>query len=228
MNSRIKAYVRIRPFLLNEEKRKVWDFLPNKKEISENNSEKIKQNNFDYIFDEESSNVEVYLNAINPIVKNSMEGFNGTVFAFGQTASGKTHTIFGHNNERGVAYYLLENLFQNLNCKSHFNGVMLVSFIEIYNENIFDLLSSDNNKNLTIAENFGNFYIEGAKEKIVDNIEDAYNVLLIGKQRKTMGNSFLHDKSSRSHTIFRILVGRENTYTKVFPYLIFFTNIFLE
>ena len=104
--------------------------------------------NFDYIFDQKSEQNEVYQNSTSFLVKNIFEGFNSTILAYGSTGSGKTYTMFGNEDNPGIIFRTINQILNNMED----NGINLlydlqISFIEIYNESIYDLLTGEDKTN---------------------------------------------------------------------------------
>lgn len=96
---------------------------------------------FDRVFDDCCSNHDVYEDATKSLVDSLLDGFNCTVFAYGATGSGKTHTMIGNPDEPGVIYYTTVEIFNRIQEKSSEGLEISVSYIEIYNEQVYDLLS---------------------------------------------------------------------------------------
>jgi centromeric protein E len=96
--------------------------------------------------------MQVYHSVAEDIVKAAVEGVNATVFAYGQTSTGKTHTMFGSNSEPGIMPLAIEHIFDYIRNDKKREYLLRASYIEIYNENIKDLLSN-NNDNLKIHQN---------------------------------------------------------------------------
>ena len=116
----------------------------------------------DNVFDESCSNLDVYNKTTSKIVKSVLDGFNGTVFAYGQTSSGKTHTMHGEmDTEPGIVPLAVQDVFDSIEKCPEREFRVRVSYLEIYNENLLDLLASTssevdevghNNKTLKIQE----------------------------------------------------------------------------
>jgi len=113
--------------------------------------------NFDYVFDLESMQENVYKTAVMPIIKSVLEGFNGSIMAYGQTSSGKTHTMLGPSIDdevnKGIIPRMVGGIFEQIETAAEdIEFSVKVSFIEIYNEKIRDLLNPEK-VNLKIHEN---------------------------------------------------------------------------
>ena len=112
---------------------------------------------FDKTFDTNATQLEIYDTAVLPIVESCLEGYNGTIFAYGQTSSGKTHTMLGpdidNDFEKGIIPRMVAGFFNRIeSAPEEIEFTVKVSFIEIYNEKIRDLLDPKKN-NLKIHEN---------------------------------------------------------------------------
>lgn len=120
---------------------------------------------FKTVYSEEHSNYHVYQQTGGPIIQSVMGGVNGTVFAYGVTSSGKTHTMLGHATQPGLVPQAVQHLFKLIKqCPSRV-FLLRLSMLEIYNEVINDLLEPAN-ANLRLREDAhrGGFYVEGIKE----------------------------------------------------------------
>lgn len=163
------------------------------------------------VFDDESTNYEVYEKLAKPIVDKFVEGFNGTVLTFGQTSSGKTHTMVGNQSTTGLIEMAIDDILQN--APNH--SILHIGYIEVYNEKIFDLLD-DEKRELKIFERKGEA-MTTQKQFEVRSKEEIINYFHAGNRCKRMGESIVNDNSSRSHTIFRITLeqfdndGRKNS-----------------
>ena len=217
----VKVLCRFRP--LNQEELKSGDLL--NLAISEDNknlslisqyeaSEPLKFN-FDYIFPTDSKQQSVYEIAARPIVEAVMQGFNGTVFAYGQTSSGKTFTMSGPDLENpetmGVIPRMVSTVFESIgNSESFIEYAVKVSYCEIYLEKIRDLL--DISKiNLKIHEDkFKGVYIDELTERYVSDETDVYELMKFGLGNRNVGSTNMNAVSSRSHSLFLITISQSN------------------
>ena len=95
---------------------------------------------FDFIFSEEITQKEIYEYTTEKLINKVMEGFNATIFAFGATGSGKTYTMVGNNKENGIMIRTINDLFLKLNNEKNKDFSVYISYIEVYNEQLKDLL----------------------------------------------------------------------------------------
>ncbi|CAM6127678.1 unnamed protein product [Calypogeia fissa] len=188
---------------------------------------------FDKVFGPESEQKDVYDSAIIPIVQEVLAGFNCTVFAYGQTGTGKTYTMEGKGRktvklgdpelppEAGVIPRAVQQIFDTLESQNAEYSV-LVSFIELYNEEITDLLApeeifvkgkEDKRKPLALMEDGkGGVLVRGLEEEVVVNAGDLYALLDRGSAKRRVAETLMNKQSSRSHSIFSITINiKENT-----------------
>jgi kinesin family member 5 len=172
---------------------------------------------FDRVFSPLSTQQEVYEFSGKPIVESVMQGFNGTIFAYGQTSSGKTFTMSGDQNDPlklGITPRMVGTVFDIIdNAPENIEFTVKVSFCEIYMEKISDLLDV-NKENLKIRENKNKgIYIADLSETYVTGDFDVLELLRIGNINRQVGESNMNAKSSRSHSLFSLTVTQTNTET---------------
>ncbi|KAH1096984.1 hypothetical protein J1N35_013905 [Gossypium stocksii] len=161
---------------------------------------------FDHVFDENCSNSDIYELLTKDIIHAAVDGFNGTAFAYGQTSSGKTFTMNGSSNDPGIIHRAVNNIFQKINMISDREFLIRVSYMEIYNEEINDLFAVENQK-LQIHENVERgIFVAGLREEIVNNAEQVMKLLESGEVNRHFGETNMNARSSRSHTIFRVVI----------------------
>lgn len=171
---------------------------------------------FDYVFGQEDSQSHVYEKAAMPIVDAVMHGFNGTVFAYGQTSSGKTYTMTGPNFEdstnMGLIPRMLTNVFYQIeNSPEHLEFTVRVAYSEIYLEKIRDLLEPGHD-NLKIREDkIRGVYIDGITETYTSSGDEVFDLMKYGTKNRTVGAHNMNLKSSRSHAIFSMTISQTNT-----------------
>ncbi|SCV68035.1 BQ2448_156 [Microbotryum intermedium] len=144
---------------------------------------------------------------IRPIVRAAMNGFNGTVFAYGQTASGKTHTMMGTEAEPGIIPLAIDELFTFIHRQNDSRSFSLrVSFLEIYNEQLRDLLISNpkSTKPLEVVGEDGT--VKGLEERPVAMPSEVLSLLHEGDQRRRVGATDWNERSSRSHSVFVVTI----------------------
>ncbi|KAL4284852.1 hypothetical protein GQ457_16G015530 [Hibiscus cannabinus] len=161
---------------------------------------------FDYVFDETCSNAKVYELLTKDVIHAAVDGFNGTAFAYGQTSSGKTFTMNGSPNDPGLIHRAVNDIFQKIQMISDREFLIRVSYMEIYNEEINDLFAVENQK-LQIHESLERgIFVAGLREEIVNNAEQVMKLLESGEVNRHFGETNMNARSSRSHTIFRMVI----------------------
>ncbi|XP_017904738.1 PREDICTED: centromere-associated protein E isoform X2 [Capra hircus] len=168
--------------------------------------------NFDRVFHSTETTKNVYEEIAVPIIDSAIQGYNGTIFAYGQTASGKTYTMMGSQEYLGVIPRAIHDIFQKIKKFPDREFLLRVSYMEIYNETITDLLcDTQKMKPLIIREDFNrNVYVADLTEEVVYTSEMALKWITKGEKNRHYGITKMNQRSSRSHTIFRmILESRE-------------------
>eukprot|EP00038_Savillea_parva_P011141 m.195399 g.195399 ORF g.195399 m.195399 type:complete len:1050 (-) comp19472_c0_seq1:183-3332(-) len=185
---------------------------------------------YDHVFGPETGQLDVYESVVAPCIAEVLEGYNCTVFAYGQTGTGKTHTMEGVRTDKvhtsykddrdsGLIPRALHHLFEVLESNPETEFSVRVSFLEIYNEDIFDLLGSDLDfqaqKKLAMYEDTarkGSVIIKGLEEVIVRDKSEVYGILQKGASRRSTAETKMNKQSSRSHSVFSCTVHqKENT-----------------
>uniref|UniRef100_A0A8C6P826 Kinesin-like protein n=1 Tax=Nothobranchius furzeri TaxID=105023 RepID=A0A8C6P826_NOTFU len=182
---------------------------------------------YDHVADMETSQESVFNSVAKNIVESCMNGYNGTIFAYGQTGSGKTFTMLGPSEFdnftdefRGVIPRSFEYLFFLINReveKSSKSKSFLCkcSFIEIYNEQIYDLLDTAS-ASLFLRENIKKgVFVEGAVEKFVNSAAEAYKVLSMGWRNRRVASTSMNRESSRSHAVFSMTLESKESVNEV-------------
>ncbi|XVE95776.1 hypothetical protein REPUB_Repub02eG0129000 [Reevesia pubescens] len=205
---RIHVAVRARPLSAEDAKTCPWRISSNSI-IIPNHSTKFE---FDRIFGEDCKTVEVYEARTKEIVAAAVSGFNGTVFAYGQTNSGKTHTMRGSAAEPGVIPLAVHSLFDIIQQVVDREFLLRMSYMEIYNEEINDLLAPEHRK-LQIHESIERgIYVAGLREEIVASPQQVLDLMEFGESHRHIGETNMNLHSSRSHTIFRMIIeSRDRT-----------------
>ncbi|CAN1216067.1 Kinesin-like protein KIN-14R, partial [Linum perenne] len=160
-----------------------------------------------------AKDVDVFADA-SPMVVSVLDGYNVCIFAYGQTGTGKTFTMEGPEHNRGVNYRTLEQLFTVARERNDsFTYNISVSVLEVYNEQIRDLLTTSPNVvgRLEIKQTSeGSHHVPGVVEAKVDNIKDVWRVLQAGSNARAVGSNNVNEHSSRSHCMLCIMVKTKN------------------
>ncbi|CAA0827674.1 Kinesin motor family protein [Striga hermonthica] len=160
---------------------------------------------FDKVFGPNTNTQDVYEVAARPVVKAAMDGINGTVFAYGVTSSGKTHTMHGDQTSPGIIPLAIKDVFSIIQETPGREFLLRVSYLEIYNEVINDLLDPTA-QNLRVREDAQGTYVEGIKEEVVLSPGHALSFIAAGEEHRHVGSNNFNLFSSRSHTIFTLMI----------------------
>ncbi|RHY83547.1 hypothetical protein DYB26_012839 [Aphanomyces astaci] len=170
---------------------------------------------FDYAYFTDSVQSQVYADVAQPLVDQAFQGYNGTIFAYGQTGSGKTHTMMGTGDDHGIIPKMNEDLFRRVEAQSSDTTKFLitVSFLEIYNEVIKDLLNPSD-KVLKIREHPDmGIYVEHLAELVVRDPADVTRLLDEGNKVRQVAATQMNERSSRSHSCFTIKIASKKVET---------------
>ena len=161
---------------------------------------------YDHVFPAYADNAAVYQSIASPIVKTALDGINGTIFAYGVTSSGKTHTMMGEEGCPGVVPHTIAEAFNIISKTPRKEFLIRMSMMEIYNEVLNDLFDPKRT-NLRLREDpKRGIYVENLKEETVLSAEHALQLIAMGNEhRKTSATAF-NEGSSRSHTIIRLTI----------------------
>lgn len=160
---------------------------------------------FDNVFTGESI-YDIYSSTAQTLIDPLFKGYNGCVFAYGATGTGKTYTMLGNSEKPGLCNLSLKEIFDKVDLKTDTKNIVKVSYVEIYNENIRDLLSpKETGKYLDLRDDpIKGVTVAGATEIIVDNVDQVMNLLFMGNKRRTTEATNANQTSSRSHAVFQI------------------------
>lgn len=163
----------------------------------------------DNVYDWDSTQRAVYDETAYPLVESVMEGYNGTIFAYGQTGTGKTHTMQGQNEPpemRGIIPNSFVHIFDKISGDSSKTFLVRASYLEIYNEEIRDLLGKDPRAKLDLKEKDGSVYVKDLTSFVVRSVSEIDHVMNVGQKNRSVGSTLMNQESSRSHSIFTITV----------------------
>ncbi|KAJ3675746.1 hypothetical protein LUZ60_004789 [Juncus effusus] len=217
-DSGVQVVVRIRPPIKEEEEEEsvVQKLSADSVSISDHSF------TFDSVADTGSTQEDVFRLVGLPLVENCLAGFNSSIFAYGQTGSGKTYTMWGPssalleenslNSERGLTPRVFERLFARISEEQakHANKELTYhctcSFLEIYNEQITDLLDPTQ-RNLQIREDVGTgVYVDSLTVEYVESLKDVTQLLIKGLANRRTGATSVNAESSRSHCVFTCVI----------------------
>ncbi|KAF8646114.1 hypothetical protein HU200_065960 [Digitaria exilis] len=178
---------------------------------------------FDKVFGPKSQQQEVFNHAVVPLVNEVLDGYNCTIFAYGQTGTGKTYTMEGGGgktqngdlpSDAGVIPRAVKRIFDILEAQSA-EYSMKVSFLELYNEELTDLLAPEESKfsddkskkpMALMEDGKGGVFVRGLEEEIVSSAAEIYRILERGSAKRKTAETLLNKQSSRSHSIFSITI----------------------
>ncbi|XP_067302667.1 kinesin-like protein KIF3B [Pseudorasbora parva] len=165
---------------------------------------------FDSVYDSNSKQMELYDETFRPLVDSVLFGFNGTIFAYGQTGTGKTYTMEGVRNDpdrRGVIPNSFEHIFTHISRSQNQQYLVRASYLEIYQEEIRDLLSKDQMRRLELKERPDTgVYVKDLSSFVTKSVREIEHVMNVGNQNRSVGATNMNEHSSRSHAIFVITI----------------------
>jgi kinesin family member C2/C3 len=227
LRGNIRVFCRVRPLLSKEQKlqstmRAIAE--PAANTVSMMHPGHGRQSTFEYekVFGPNSSQADVY-NNVDELVTSVLDGFNVCIFAYGQTGSGKTHTMEGNRKQRGVNYRALARMFELSTDTTEYERELSVSMMEIYNENICDLLErkqvpfgtpgKGTSSGYDIRMGKSGVFVKGLSRMTVTSHEQVTGVVAQGLAARSMSATNVHDRSSRSHCILTVYVTSTHTKT---------------
>ncbi|XP_070275317.1 chromosome-associated kinesin KIF4A-like [Myotis yumanensis] len=210
----VRVALRCRPLVpkeISEGCQMCLSFIPGEPQVVVGNDKSF---TYDFVFDPSTEQEEVFNTAVAPLIKGIFKGYNATILAYGQTGSGKTYSMGGvytaeQGNEPtvGVIPRVIQLLFKETDKKSDFEFTLKVSYLEIYNEEIVDLLCPSREKasQINIREDpKEGIKITGLTEKTILVAPDMISYLEQGNNCRTVASTAMNSQSSRSHAIFTI------------------------
>lgn len=231
----IKVIIRIRPKTEREYFDQGQFIKVDGNSIFSNTKNDTKQYNFDYVATEESSQQEMFDSCARNICESTLQGYNGTIFVYGQTGAGKTHTLLGPNfsvyketteeenlskenfnyekfllkrdeDQRGILPRVIDYLFERSKNFDNSQVTFKCSFLEIYQEQIYDLLDGTSNKQIFIRDLSESVIVEGLNKINVVTSDEALNLVQKGIKLRHTGSTCMNKDSSRSHAVFSIYI----------------------
>ncbi|CAE1307878.1 CENPE [Acanthosepion pharaonis] len=209
MSDNIQVAIRLRP--LNEREIKSGKSLawktPDQKTIFYIDNKATDQKYvFDRVYDCEESTYDIYEETVKDIVLAGIDGFNGTIFAYGQTSSGKTYTMSGTKNQMGIIPLAIQSIFTKINNSPDREFLLRVSYMEIYNEKITDLLDPEEKTLKMLEDENRQIVVSGLHEEVFRCGADVINLKKKGDARRRVAETARNEESSRSHAIFQIII----------------------
>ncbi|XP_019710250.1 kinesin-like protein KIN-14A [Elaeis guineensis] len=215
LRGNIQVFCRIRP-MFNEEAKCTIDYIGNDGSLmvidplKPQNTRKIFQ--FNRVFGPTATQDEVYKDT-QALIRSVMDGYNVCIFAYGQTGSGKTHTMCGPSNgsskDMGINYMALNDLFQISSIREDVKYEIRVQMVEIYNEQVRDLLAEDaSNTKLEIRNCSSNVWLSlpDANVHLAQSTADVLNLMKLGEKNRAFSSTAMNHRSSRSHSVLTVHV----------------------
>ncbi|KAK9773562.1 putative Kinesin [Seiridium cardinale] len=173
---------------------------------------------FDRVFDMSCKQADIFDYSISSTVDDILNGYNGTVFAYGQTGAGKSYTMMGTSIEddmgKGVTPRIVEQIFSSImSSPANIEYTVRVSYMEIYMERIRDLLQPQNDNLPVHEEKNRGVYVKGLLELYVSSVQEVFEVMTRGGNARAVAATNMNQESSRSHSIFVITITQKNVET---------------
>uniref|UniRef100_A0A8C6A209 Kinesin-like protein n=1 Tax=Marmota marmota marmota TaxID=9994 RepID=A0A8C6A209_MARMA len=169
-----------------------------------------KQFTFDGAYYMDHVTEQIYNEIAYPLVEGVTEGYNGTIFAYGQTGSGKSFTMQGlpdPPSQRGIIPRAFEHVFESVQCAENTKFLVRASYLEIYNEDVRDLLGPDTKQKLELKEHpEKGVYVKGLSLHTVHSVAQCERIMETGWKNRSVGYTLMNKDSSRSHSIFTISI----------------------
>ena len=170
------------------------------------------------MFDTQCRQTDVFDFSIKSTVDDILKGYNGTVFAYGQTGAGKSYTMMGSdiddNETRGIIPRITEQIFTSIETSpNNIEYTVRVSYMEIYMERIRDLLQPLNDNLPVHEEKSRGVYVKGLLELYISSVQEVYEVLKRGGLARATAATNMNQESSRSHSIFVVTISQKNVET---------------
>ncbi|KAF1978861.1 kinesin [Bimuria novae-zelandiae CBS 107.79] len=168
---------------------------------------------FDRVFDENTTQGDVYESTTKPLLDSVLEGYNATVFAYGATGCGKTHTITGTAQQPGIIFLTMQELFEKINeLKEEKATEVTLSYLEIYNETIRDLLVEGGSKTSLMLREDANqaVSVSGLTSHRPQSVQEVMDIIVRGNEYRTMSPTEANATSSRSHAVLQINVSTKD------------------
>nr|XP_043617546.1 kinesin-like protein KIN-14P [Erigeron canadensis] len=216
LKGNIRVYCRVRPFLPGQkEKQSTIDYIGENGEIiivnpSKPGKDSRRSFKFNKVYGPSATQAEVY-GDIQQLVQSVLDGYNVCIFAYGQTGSGKTYTMSGPDKgsqeEWGVNYRALNDLFRISQSRSTYKYEVWVQMVEIYNEQVRDLLGNDTSQKKLGILSTASLAVPDANMRQVSEPSDVLALMEIGFKNRARSTTSMNERSSRSHSVVTIHVS---------------------
>ncbi|KAF2124542.1 kinesin-domain-containing protein [Dothidotthia symphoricarpi CBS 119687] len=168
---------------------------------------------FDRVFDDTTTQGDVYESTTKPLLDSVLDGYNATVFAYGATGCGKTHTITGTSQQPGIIFLTMQELFEKITDLQETKATEItLSYLEIYNETIRDLLVEGGSKTTLMLREDANqtVSVAGLSSHRPQNVQEVMDIIVRGNEYRTMSPTEANATSSRSHAVLQINVSSKD------------------
>ncbi|XP_053616636.1 kinesin-like protein Klp68D isoform X2 [Plodia interpunctella] len=212
LNECVKVVVRCRPLSEREKKEgydevvKVW---PERGAVQVYNPKgQDKLFTYDAAYDSTADTQTIYDEMVRPLVASVLDGFNGCVFAYGQTGTGKTHTMEGTSSDEGIIPRTFHHMWAHIENTASPDVTHLVScsYVELYLEDVRDLLSKECKKLTIRGQELNGFYIPEMTSVVCKSAAEMVRVMKAGNKNRASGRTDMNEHSSRSHAVFLVTV----------------------
>lgn len=148
-----------------------------------------------------------------PLLDNAFQGYNNCIFAYGQTGSGKSYSMMGYGKEHGIIPMICQDMFERIvqmQADNTSKVTVEVSYLEIYNERVRDLLNPSTKGNLKVREHPSTGpYVEDLAKLVVTSFQEIENLMDEGNKARTVAATNMNETSSRSHAVFTLMVTQK-------------------
>ena len=166
---------------------------------------------FDKVFAERATQSEVYEKTALPLIDTVLDGYNATLFAYGATGCGKTHTIVGNEQDPGIIYRTMKDLYSKIEDNKHQKVFdVSLSYLEVYNEMIRDLLDPETDACLDLREDETHIIVSGLSKHSPCSADEILAMLVKGNEHRTRAHTESNSVSSRSHAVLQVRIRQRN------------------
>lgn len=214
----VKVVVRCRPLSPKETERgfkSVINVFPEQaliELIPKDGNSKTRTFFYNSVYGQNSTQRFIYDDTARPIVSAFLEGYNGTIFAYGQTGTGKTFTMEGEpekEEQKGIILHSFDQVFAHIQSTKDRTFLVRASYLQIYKENLYDLLGDPAVK-LKVRQVDDSVTVLGLSSHIVKSPKEITDLLMKGKENRVTGETLMNKHSSRSHSVFTVIVEQAN------------------
>lgn len=220
-SERVMVYLRVRPISEEELRSSSRDSIiekidPNRITLTAKKESDRKSYIFDSVFDPASGQKDVYQTIAKPVVDSVLEGYNGTILAYGQTGTGKTHTMIGGPGElKGIIPRCMKDIFSTAKNSQTHSYQVKIGFLQLYMEVLQDLIRPDPNNPIRIREDSEEgIHLVGLNWIDVKSVSECMNLLSIGDKNRNVASTSMNSTSSRSHAVYMVKIEKREKASK--------------